>query len=298
MTNPNPMPVGWWLHSNGNAMRVVFDDRTVGEESSVPILAYSEKGVCHWYHPASFVRRLPDDAGFDWKPEPEYPQYWTAYDRHLAYLRRDSDGTHVCVKFDGAESEQCDWYAIQHSGRTRLTKAEAEARIVKPAPIPEIVFDHKTFTSDWGPFSAFSPESLTASSQHPDRWFIWSDDRYPIAFVKHADGKVQNLNVDSILKQSDDWNQGYEDQLTNGELVEVTEFSAKAFLKRPRSASQIPKHEPPKPNRIPVRLYWYDGNVVARFAHSPPTDPSFVEIKLDPERHISDSGFYIEGTGT
>lgn len=283
------MPTGWWLHSNGNAMRVVFDDRTVGEESSAPILAYSRKGVCHWYSPSSFVRRLPDDAGFDWKPEPEYPQYWTAHDRHLAYLRRDSDGTHVCVKIDGAESEQCDWYAIPHDGRTRLTKAEAEARIVKPAPIPEIcLFDPKTFTSDWGPFATYQ------MPLQPDRWFIWSDDRYPIAFVKHADGKVQNLNVDSILKSSDDWNKVYEAQLASGELVEVTEFSAKAYLKIPRSASQIPKHEPPKPNRIPVRLYWYDGNVVARYVHTPPTDPSFVEIKLDPQMIISGSGFYVE----
>ena len=50
-----------------------------------------------------------------------------------------------------------------------------------------------------------------------------------------------------------------------------------------------------KPNRIPVRLYWYYGNVVACFAHSPPTDPSFVEIKLDPQMIISGSGFYVEG---
>lgn len=208
MTNPNPMPVGWWLHSNGNAMRVVFDDRTVGEESSVPILAYSEKGVCHWYHPASFVRRLPDDAGFDWKPEPEYPKYWTAMTPGIAYLRLERNGNHYCVMKDGSETGPHDWNRIVHEGRTQLTKAEAEARLDKS--IPEIMFDPKTFTSDWGPF----PE------------------------------------------------------------------------------------QPPKPNRIPVRLYWYDGNVVARYGHTPPTDPSFVEIKLDPERHISDSGFYVEGTGT
>lgn len=262
------MPTGWWLHSSRKPMFVAFDERSIGAESNVPILAYTSKGNYNWFAPDSFLHTLPADAGFDWKPEPEYPEYWTPHNSRYAYLRRDSDTTHVCVELDGTESNPCDWSAILHDGRTRITKAEAEARVVRRKSIPE---------------------------QCPDRWFIWSDDRYPIAFVKHADGKVQNLNVDSILKQSDDWNQGYEDQLTNGELVEVTEFSAKAFLKRPRSASQIPKHEPPKPNRIPVRLYWYDGNVVARFAHSPPTDPSFVEIKLDPQMIISGSGFYVEG---
>lgn len=417
MTNPTPMPVGWWLHSSRRAMLVVFDERSIDEESNAPILAYTSKGNYNWFAPDSFIHTLPEDAGFDWKPEPDvvfpvwlapaidenitsrnkrvayfrfdsnetgetfctdgtslkfsgadlenecdvgpvitqaeaearivkpapqYPEYWTPHlDDRYAYLRRDSDTTHVCVDLDGTESNPCDWSAIVHDGRTRLTKAEAEARVVRRKSIPE---------------------------QCPDRWFIWSDDRYPIAFVKHASGQVFNLNVDSVLKQSDDWHQGYVDQLTKGELVEVTEFSAKAYLKRQRSASQIQKsaepdpeewvtqdrvpdrtgidqwrwvskkngtacqwydseqnfsymhgHEdkdeffevrcrrkdlppfpeqPSKPNRIPVRLYWYDGNVVARYGHTPPADPSFVEIKLDPERHISDSGFYIEGTGT
>jgi hypothetical protein len=242
MTNPNPMPVGWWLHSNGNAMRVVFDDRTVGEESSVPILAYSEKGVCHWYHPASFVRRLPDDAGFDWKPEPEYPKYWTAMTPGIAYLRLERNGNHYCVNKDGTETGPHDWNRIVHEGRTQLTKAEAEARIVKP--IPEIQFDPKTFTSDWGPFEKI--HSLVPS-ESPSNQQLFE--------------MIANLR----------------DQMDRMNKKTSPEVHA---------------------NRIPVRLYWYDGNVVARYGHTPPTDPSFVEIKLDPERHISDSGFYVEGTGT
>lgn len=211
-----PKDKQWWRDAEDEILYVV--GRTPTEEvicvdANNTIFLFDD--MPSWEH----WKRLPDDAGFDWKPE------------------------------------------------------------------PEIVFDPKKFTSDWGPFEKPSP----------DRWFIWSDNRYPIAFVKHDDGKVQNLNVDLVLKQSDDWHHGYEEQLTNGELVEVTEFSAKAFLKQPRSASQIPKHEPPKPNRIPVRQYWYDGNVVARYGHTPPTDPSFIEIKLDPEMIISGSGFYVEG---
>jgi len=45
----------------------------------------------------------------------------------------------------------------------------------------------------------------------------------------------------------------------------------------------------PQPKRIPVRLYWYDGKIVGRYDHSPPTDPSFQEIKFD------GSGFFVEG---
>ena len=287
-----PLAGQWWLTKNRNVTFIAFDARTIGNASVCPILVYYGVNNPHWRTPDEFVRRLPDDAGFDYKPEPEYPQYWTTidcgHDAEVAYVVRtgpSESGDWHCVMKDGAvrlNLATCKW---KQFNRRRLTKEEAETLVIKPKSIPEIVFDPKTFTSDWGPFQKPSP----------DRWFIWSDNRYPIAFVKHADGTVQNLNVDLILKQSDDWNQGYEDQLTNGELVEVTEFSAKAFLKRPRSASQIPKHEPPKPNRIPVRLYWYYGNVVACFAHSPPTDPSFVEIKLDPQMIISGSGFYVEG---
>lgn len=284
----------WWLHSNGKPMLIVFDDRTIGSESGLPIVAYENANMGDWYKPSDFVRRLPDDAGFDYKPEPEvvFPQYCipiaggitTCHNKQVAFWTFD-DNEHGRTFHTDGTSFPFGSGNFKDDRKRAVTKTEAEARLNKP--IPEIVFDPETFTSDWGPF----PE------QHPDRWFIWSDNRYPIAFVKHASGQVFNLNVDSILKQSDDWDGGYEEQLANGELVEVTEFSAKAFLKRPRSASQIPKHEPPKPNRIPVRLYWYYGNVVACFAHSPPTDPSFVEIKLDPQMIISGSGFYVEGTG-
>jgi hypothetical protein len=46
-----------------------------------------------------------------------------------------------------------------------------------------------------------------------------------------------------------------------------------------------------KPKRIPVRLYWYDGNIVGRYANAVPTDPSFVEIHSDGE-----SGWYVIGS--
>lgn len=267
-TCSEPAANQWWLSSKGKVIFIAFDDRTIGSNSQIPFFGYDSPINGTFFRPSEFVRRLPDDAGFDYKPEPQYPEYWTPHNSRYAYIRRDSDTTHVCVELDGTESGPCNWSQTVHDGRTRLTKTEAEARVKKT-----------------------------------DRWFIWSDNRYPIAFVKHANGKVQNLNVDLVLKQSDDWQQRYEEQLTNGELVEVTEFSAKAFLKRPRSASLIPKHEPPTPNRIPVRLWGIreylhkQGMAVLCCPASvgPPTNEDWVEIKLDPQLNITASGFYVEG---
>jgi len=46
----------------------------------------------------------------------------------------------------------------------------------------------------------------------------------------------------------------------------------------------------PATKRVPVRLYWYDGNIVGRYEHSQPTDESFVEIHSD-----CDGGWYVIG---
>lgn len=50
----------------------------------------------------------------------------------------------------------------------------------------------------------------------------------------------------------------------------------------------LPKIEP-NTNRVAVRLYWYDGNIVGRYDHSQPTDQSFQEIKSD-----GNGGWYVE----
>ncbi len=160
----------WWLSDDGKVMLIAFDERTIGSECSCPIIAYIKPDCGMWYAVKRFVRRLPDDAGFDWKP----------------------------------------------------------------AQIPEIEFDPKTFTSDWGPF----PE-----------------------------------------------------QPSNQQLFEMI-ANLRDQMDRMNKKTSPEVHA----NRIPVRLYWYDGNVVARYGYTPPTDPSFVEIKLDPQLNITSSGFYIEGS--
>lgn len=120
-----------------------------------------------------------------------------------------------------------------------------------------------------------------------ERWFMWSDDRYPIAFVKRAGGKVFNLNVDGMFKTSDDWGASYEEKLINGELIEVTEESAKAYLKRPRR--KIIDPPAPQPKRTPVRLW-----------HNPDSEDGMVfvsDVRVlaeDQEIKCGPSGFYVE----
>lgn len=219
MSNAEEPKAGqWWLRDDERVMLIAFDERTIGNECSCPIIAYRTPSCGKWYGVNRFVRRLPDDAGFDWKPEPEivFPQYCipgeggikTCHNKQVAFWKFDDNENGRTFHTDGT------WFPFgsgnfKDDKKRAVTQEEALARITS-IDVFSLMFDPKTFTSDWGPF----PE------------------------------------------------------------------------------------QPPKPNRIPVRLYWYDGNVVARYGHTPPTDPSFVEIKLDPQRHISDSGFYVEGTGT
>jgi len=122
-----------------------------------------------------------------------------------------------------------------------------------------------------------------------ERWFMWSDDRYPIAFVKRTGGKVFNLNVDGLFKTSDDWGQGYEEKLTNGELIEVTESSAKAYLRRPRR--KIIDPQSPQPKRTPVRLWKSpdDNRQIVWACSEDMSNDSWQEIKF------YGSGFYVEG---
>lgn len=145
-------------------------------------------------------------------------------------------------------NSDCPWYPVDKS---------AGQRLAQPAPI-----DH-------------------------ERWFMWSDDRYPIAFVKRAGGKVFNLNVDGMFKTSDDWGASYEEKLINGEMIEVTEESAKAYLKRPRR--KIIDPPAPQPKRTPVRLW-----------HNPDSEDGMVfvsDVRVlaeDQEIKCGPSGFYVE----
>jgi len=124
---------------------------------------------------------------------------------------------------------------------------------------------------------------------------MWYDDRYPIAFVKRAGGKVFNLNVEGLFKTSDDWGPSYEEKLINGELIEVTERSAKAYLRRPRGKVIDSPLPAPQPNRIPVRLWVHRDsrnddryNVFAKISE-PDERHLYAEIKIGPD------GLYLEG---
>ena len=282
MSNAEEPKAGqWWLHSNGNVMFIAFDERTIGGTETIPILAYAEDLEKSWHRPGEFVRRLPDDAGFDWKPEPEYPQYWTAYGEQYVYLRRVSCDTHRCVKRDGSESGDCDWHGIPHDGRKQLTKQEAEAKLDKPKSIPEIQFDPKTFTSDWGPFE---------KSAEPDPEELVTQDRVP-ARIGIDKGWWSTLNKAAPAPDRSWFNVNR----NHTGMMHRHKCDDDTVLNLCCRRADLPPLPESKPNRIPVRLYWYDGNVVARYDHTPPTDPSFIEIKLDSEMIISGSGFYVEG---
>jgi len=66
----------------------------------------------------------------------EYPQYWTALEHENAYIRLDRNGNHYCIEKDGTTTGPHEWAYVNHEGRKRLTKEEAEAmlKVNKPEP--------------------------------------------------------------------------------------------------------------------------------------------------------------------
>jgi hypothetical protein len=60
--------------------------------------------------------------------------------------------------------------------------------------------------------------------------------------------------------------------------MKITKEQAEALIDKPQES----------PKRVPVRLYWYDGNIVGRYAHIQPTDKSFQELFFD------GNWFYVE----
>ena len=194
----------------------------------------------------------------------ESPDDWVETTDPEYVLRAAIDEVWYSVENIGSEWQQVYPSAGMKLGDSQYEKARCRRRDLPAQPAP---IDH-------------------------ERWFMWSDDRYPIAFVKRAGGKVFNLNVDGMFKTSDDWGASYEENLINGEMIEVTEESAKAYLKRPRR--KIIDPPAPQPKRIPVRLFvsadvrWGDRYIVS-VKDGNPNPERHQEIKFDR------SGFYVEG---
>lgn len=273
MSNAEEPKAGqWWLRDDERVMLIAFDERTIGNECSCPIIAYRTPRCGKWYGVNRFVRRLPDDAGFDWKPEPEvvFP-VWKApnpdglisvgYKKQLAYFRYDDAESGETFHKDGTSfrfSSGC----LNHSHLITVTQAEAEARVVKRKSAEP---DH---------------EEWVTQDRVPAR--IGIDQEYWIRGADPIDWRdLAPIGPAAVSKMM----HGQKDVFGDTLLLRCLRKHLPPF-----------PEQPPQPNRIPVRLYWYDGNVVARYGHTPPTDPSFIEIKLDSERHISDSGFYVEGS--
>jgi hypothetical protein len=105
----------------------------------------------------------------------------------------------------------------------------------------------------------------------------WRDDQGRIAFIAFDERTIGSESSLPIV--------AYYESASNGDW-----FQVKRFVEHlPDCDSwhwQITPQESPK--RVPVRLYWYDGNIVGRYAHIQPTDKSFHELLFD------GNGFYVE----
>ena len=279
MSKIKPQAGEWWSY---NGVRVYVVGVTLTGHT---VCEYHDRSIAKllvgdwWQH-------LPDCKGFDWKPEPEivYP-VWCVPTTQNALSLKDRKAV-ACFRYDTKESGKtfhCDGTSFEwNAGWLDTTTMRVVSKEEALARITSVVFDPKTFTSDWGPFPKSAepdPEEWVTQDRVPARLGIdqesWIRTRDPIHWRDLAPigpaavGKMMHGQKDSF-----------------GDML--------LLRCRRKDLPPLPE-QPPKPNRIPVRLYWYDGNVVARYGHTPPTDPSFVEIKLDPQMIISGSGFYVEG---
>lgn len=83
-----------------------------------------------------YKEHLLECTGWDWEPE-AYPQYRETECRNVfAFFRLDSPTQYTSVDIDGTESTVSDMPLLYEivMNRTKLTEAEALARIVKPEP--------------------------------------------------------------------------------------------------------------------------------------------------------------------
>ena len=279
MSKIKPQAGEWWSY---NGVRVYVVGVTLTGHT---VCEYHDRSIAKllvgdwWQH-------LPDCKGFDWKPEPEivYP-VWCVPTTQNALSLKDRKAV-ACFRYDTKESGKtfhCDGTSFEwNAGWLDTTTMRVVSKEEALARITSVVFDPKTFTSDWGPFPKSAepdPEEWVTQDRVPDRTGI---DQW-----RRVDSKHGNTEWEPSVDGPSKYMHGHTTKACNSNAV----FEVRC---RRKDLPPLPE-QPPKPNRIPVRLYWYDGNVVARYGHTPPTDPSFVEIKLDPQMIISGSGFYVEG---
>ena len=167
---------------------------------------------------------------------------------------------------------------------------------------------------DWQP-EVFTQEELTASYQaipaadlppvespyeyrilREDEQTVATDERmYPDGYrswtaMTAMDGYESGITVKALRAKFIGWHNVVvrrkvvpADVPTNQQLFEMI-----VNLRDQMAAMTKPIEVKSQPKRVWVRLYWYDGNIVGRYDHSQPTDPSFREIRHDGYK------FYVE----
>ena len=298
MTAKQPQAGEWWQQIDGTKYLCIAKnkhDETIWQvkDSGFRSLVgdYCWK---HWQH-------LPDCDSWEWQPE-VFPQYWTKKNtdsnRDVAFVELKQGGNWTQHYRDGGKYLMT-VVPFQKKGRTQLTKEQAEALLDLPQP-----FTQEELTA---PYQAI-PAADLPPVESPDDWV--TQDRVP---PRHGIDQVQWSDWESSLwvNLPRGWYppkiHGYRDEEddtvlsvrcrrkdlpvmpspvetpTNQQLFEMI-----ANLRDQMAAMTKPIEVKSQPKCVPVRLYWYDGNIVGRYDHSQPTDPSFREIRHDGYK------FYVE----
>jgi len=194
---------------------------------------------------------LPYCTGWDWQPE-VFPQWYVrpqGFGGGTAFLLRSIPSHYDCIDKHGVRQCTTEWGGDEE----RYVRAGAWKKVEKE-----------------------QAEALLAPVESPDDW-VTQD------VVVRRHGVDQCRWVSSVATTP--WRDVREDDIANckhGYADHVSTLEVRCRRK------DLPKIEP-KTKRVPVRLYWYDGNIVGRYDHSQPTDESFNEIKSD-----GNGGWYVE----
>jgi len=172
-------------------------------------------------------------------------------------------------------ADPAEWY-WRHGNMIEITESEALARVKTTEPIAHAV--ERTATP-----------MVTAVVESPDDWVEITDPEHCI-----------RVGLDWFCICGDDWEQQKHYHcdgpighwLADGQRVRCRRRDLPQLTPFPDQFAAVTtairaEKEATQPKRTPVRLYWYDGNIVGRYDHSPPTDQSFQELKFD------GSGFYV-----
>ena len=245
--------------------------------------------------------------------KPEWPKWYVHRDQSVCWFRKiyetgpwlmceqhfptTTHGTYTLGDF-GAD----DKYFIIQGYWIEVTETEALARVtpaVAPGNVPVAAVtkhDKHQSTATWTAASVnnrvaceecldYAADRVGVPVESPDDWV--PQDREPA-----RDGIDQWRWVNEDGEPLSQWRatetkwRGTHGGGHDGYFFRV-QCRRRDLPKQPLTAETYGKQ--PVVNRVAVRLYWYDGNIVGRYEHSQPMDESFQEIRSD-----GNGGWFIE----